>query len=72
MTRNEHLDWCKQRATEYLDQGDIKGALASMMSDLQKHDETRNHAGVQLGMMLLISGNLETEQAMRDFILGFN
>jgi hypothetical protein len=40
MTREEHLDSCKQRAREYLDKGDVKNAIASMMSDLNKHPET--------------------------------
>jgi hypothetical protein len=38
-TREEHLAWCKQRALELLADGDRAGAVASMISDLQKHDE---------------------------------
>lgn len=71
-TRKEHLDWAKQRAIDYVDQGDFKGALASMMSDLGKHVETRDHMGIQLGMFLRLSGSLGTAQEMRDFIEGFN
>lgn len=41
MTRAEHLAWAKARALEYLDRGDAANALASMISDLGKHDETR-------------------------------
>lgn len=33
-SRAEHLAWCKQRALEYADRGDIAGALASMGSGL--------------------------------------
>jgi hypothetical protein len=40
MTRAEHLAWCKQRAIEYVDRGDVPMALASMLSDLTKHEET--------------------------------
>ena len=40
ITRQEHLDWCKKRALEYLNQGDLQQAVASMISDLTKHEET--------------------------------
>ena len=67
MDRQEHLDWCKQRALKYVDMGDVNQALASMMSDLGKHDETRSSVGIcMLGLM-------ETSEAgMRNFINGFN
>ena len=72
MNRQERLEWCKQRALEYVDVGDLKQAVASMFSDLSKHDELQNHAGIQLGIMLMMSGNLETSEQVRDFIVGFN
>jgi hypothetical protein len=72
MTRQEHLDWCKRRAIEYIDTGELENAWSSMCSDLQKHDETRDHPAITLGMMLFMSGNLQTCEQMKDFILGFN
>jgi hypothetical protein len=72
MTRQEHLDWCKQRALEYCDAGNVSEAFASMASDLSKHDETRDHAGIQLGMMQLVAGFLNTPNKMRHFIEEFN
>lgn len=42
MTRAEHLEWCKKRAREYLDDGDVKNAVTSMLSDLSKHPETKD------------------------------
>lgn len=72
MTRQEHLAWCKQRALEYVDKGDTTNAWASMASDLTKHPETEKHAAIQLGMMLLMSGQLSTPDKMREFINGFN
>jgi len=71
-TREQHLEWCKRRALEYVDSGDLNQALASMGSDLGKHEETRNHAGIKLGMMMLMSGQLSTPDKMRKFIEGFN
>jgi hypothetical protein len=72
MTRTEHLAWCKQRALEYVDVGDIQGAFSSMASDMNKHPETADSQVQVLGMSLLMSGHLETPQQMRDWINGFN
>jgi hypothetical protein len=72
MTRAEHLAWCKTRALQYVDAGDINNAFASMASDLDKHPDTANHAGINLGMMLLMGGQLSTAAEMRKFIEGFN
>lgn len=71
-TRSEHLEWCKKRALEYVDDGDLNQAFASMGSDLGKHPETKDHPGINLGMMLLIGGMLGTPEKMREFINGFN
>ena len=72
MNREEHLAWCKKRAHEYVDIGDLTQAYTSMTSDLGKHSETENHIGIQLGMILLISKRLNTSSKMREFIDGFN
>ena len=72
MTRSEHLEWCKKRALEYIDMGDISQAWTSMMSDLGKHPETSNHTGIELGMILHMNGHLSSAYEMRKFILGFN
>jgi len=54
---------------EYVEQGDMDNALASMTSDLGKHPETRS--SVQFCVML---GHMETEskERMKRFIEGFN
>lgn len=72
MTREEHLAWCKQRALEYVDTGDTANAYASMASDLSKHPETEGHAGIKLGMLMLMGGHISTPAKMREFINGFN
>lgn len=71
-SRERHLAWCKERALEYVDAGDLQNAWASMVSDLNKHPETQGHEGVQLGMMLLMGGFLSTPREMREHIEGFN
>ncbi len=72
MTRAEHIAWCKQRANEYIEMGDVPGAFASMASDLNKHPETTGHIGIQLGMMQMMGGMLTRLPEMRRFIDGFN
>lgn len=68
----EHLAFCKQRALEYIERNDLKGAFGSMLSDMQKHPGTTGHPALRLGMMLMVSNNLNTQKKMRDFIEGFN
>lgn len=40
MTRAEHLAWVKERALGELDYASPKRALASILSDMTKHEET--------------------------------
>ena len=72
MTRAEHLQWCKDRALEYVERGELQEAFSSMASDLNKHPETIGHAGCELGMMQLMARQLSTAPEMRRFIEGFN
>jgi hypothetical protein len=66
------MTWCKERALQYCDSGNMQDAIASIMSDLKKHPETENHVGIQLGLMSLMSGKLSTAGEVRKFIEGFN
>lgn len=71
MTRDEHLEWCKQRARKYLDDGDIKNAVTSMLSDLSKHSETSELAAggfAQVGMHTILMGDM---QLAHRFVEGF-
>lgn len=69
-TRAEHIEWCKERALAYLDHAPVD-AFTSMMSDLTKHPETSNHAGIKLGSMLMLGGHLNDPAEIRKFIIGF-
>ena len=72
-TRAEHLQWCKDRAIEILNErGDCGEAYASFMSDMSKHPETEKHSALMMGMMLLMGGHNQTPDAMERFINGFN
>ena len=72
MNRSEHLQWCKDRALEYVQAGDASQAMASMASDLSKHDETKDHPAISLGMMMMMGGKMNTPQDAEKFINGFN
>lgn len=67
--REDHLAWCKQRAVEYVDDGDLASAVASMASDLSKRDDTRcPPVLLQLAMMRVIALD---EPGVRQWIEGF-
>lgn len=70
-TREEHIEWCKARARPYLEARDYPSAVASMLSDLGSHDETRaageNMAAI--GLHAVMSGS---HDFVERFIEGFN
>lgn len=70
-TRAEHLEWCKQRAREYVERGQFADAVASMMSDMDKHPETKldNPFLMMMGIQAVTSGGATD---VRRFIDGFN
>lgn len=72
MTREEHVEWCKKRAREYLQIGQVQDALASIFSDLRKHEETKDHPAIQIGVQLMMIGELHDLDSARRFIEGFN
>jgi len=48
INRSEHLKWCKERANECVDRGDLTDAFASFQSDMKKHPETADHVALDL------------------------
>jgi hypothetical protein len=71
-TRSEHLQWAKDRALEYADQGDTANAIASLTSDLAKHPETAGHSAIQLMTMMAMADQFHRPGELRKFIEGFN
>jgi len=71
MTADQHLAWCKQRAREYLDRGDLASAVASMMSDLGEHPGTKNICGPVLAAYGIAAVKTGDITAVRRFIEGF-
>lgn len=74
MTRAEHLQWAKDRALQYVEQRDHSAALASLVSDLGKHEELQKSEAIakDLGLRLLMAGLLNQPDEMKKFITGFN
>jgi hypothetical protein len=71
MDRAEHLSWAKARALEYLDKGALPQAVASLVSDLNKHEAFRGPAYQALLMVGMLEAN-RGPNAVRRWIEGFN
>ncbi len=72
MTREEHLQWCKDRALEYVEEGDLTQAFTSFQSDMRKHKETEDHSALQFMAIMVFGGQLATAHEMEKFINDFN
>jgi hypothetical protein len=71
-TRDEHVEWCKKRALEYLDAGDTPQAFTSMLSDIRKHPECENHPGLLIGTgFMMLPGWISNREEVRRWIVGF-
>ena len=73
MTAEEHLEWAKQRAREYLDRGELGDAVASMASDIMKHPDTKMSetnigALVYVALLRITQGDV---QGVREWVEGF-
>lgn len=72
MNRAEHLQWCKDRAIEYLEWEDYEGSISSMLSDLTKRVDTFNSTAIDESMRILLASPPLTEEKIRQWIEGFN
>lgn len=72
MTRDEHLQWAKSRAHEYVNAGDLPNAVASMSSDLRKHPELGTPATAMMAAIGIFTVANEGADAVRRWIDGFN
>lgn len=70
-TRAEHLAWAKDRALEYAAQGNTAEAIASLTSDLGKHEETSRHPGIPAMTILAMNGEFDQPGRLREFIERF-
>ncbi len=70
MERAEYIEWCKVRAREYMDTGDLTNAVASIASDMDKREDTKVPAAIIMFGMMAVS-NYDRDGVKR-FIEGFN
>jgi hypothetical protein len=68
VTRSEYLEWCKVRALEYVQIGDLDQAYVVMISGLANHPETASHPDRELMASLKSKGLLRTAGEMTRFI----
>ena len=73
-TRQEHLQFCKERAMEYVNRGELLEGVTSMMSDINKHPETADKGGVlaALGLMACQQAQAGDRAGVVRYIQGFN
>jgi hypothetical protein len=71
LTRDEHLAWCKRRALEYVNAGDLTHAVASMASDLKTHPDTDNPALNGLIMIAMMYVMDADKAAVKRWVEGF-
>lgn len=65
---DDDLAWAKNRAMEYLRSGDVRSAVLSMISDLEKIGDSR-HNNPMIRAMAMMAMN-DAEEAEK-FITGF-
>ena len=69
MTREERLQWCKNRALDYWRAGELGNAVTSMLSDLRTYDDYKhNDYLLALGVILVTNND---HDGVRRWIEGF-
>lgn len=69
-TAAEHFAWARERAMEYVALGDGANAMSSLVSDLDKHADTRNILTRDLQMLFMGEVILAGADGARRFIEG--
>lgn len=70
MTAAEHFDWAVGRAMEYVELNDGGSAVASLVSDLGKHEGTANILSQDLQGLFMMEVIIGGAQGARRFIEG--
>ena len=73
MKRQQHLQWCKDRAIGYFNKGQIAEGIASFTSDMAKHPETNDTLQNGFSHPLIMSALFTNDQQKCiDCVNGFN
>jgi hypothetical protein len=70
MDAAEHFDWADGRAMEYVEMGDGANAMSSLVSDLNKHEGTREILSGGLTHLFFAEVAFGGAQGARGFIEG--
>lgn len=70
MTAAEHFDWAVGRAMEYVEMGDAADAMASLVSDLGKHEGTSSILSQDLRGLFMMEVMIGGATGARRFIEG--
>lgn len=71
--RGEYLQWCKDRAMEYVNRGELLEGVTSMMSDMEKRDDTKLGPALSgLGIHAAMAATQGNRDMVERYILGFN
>lgn len=72
-TRADYLQWCKDRAMEYVRRGELLEGVTSMMSDMEKRDDTKLGPALSgLGIQAALQATQGNRDMVERYILGFN
>lgn len=72
-TREQYLKWCKDRAMACVKRGELLDGVTSMMSDMDKRDDTKmGQTLTALGLMAAMDATRGDKASVERFILGFN
>jgi hypothetical protein len=71
MTEAERLEWCKARAREYLQRGDLVNAVASMISDMNQNYPGLPPCRPELAMIGVMYAANGDRNGVAAFIEGF-
>lgn len=71
ISAGEHFDWCVKRAEKYLDRGDAKEGFVSFVSDMDKHEGTKNMIIPELAVSCMLFDIPKGPEAVRKWIKGW-
>jgi len=72
MIRKEYIEWCKKRALERVEKGELAEAIVALSNDMSKSSKTIDHPLIDYGMILVIAGYFSTAKQVKEFINTIN
>lgn len=65
---SEQIEFARYRALQYVERGDLRNALSSLRSDLNKHPKTSQHPAITDSVAEQIEGRLNQPLEVRRYI----